>query len=148
MGQWVTPIDSPGEMTARRSCPDTRNRTPPMGLGDGGEQRGHLRLLVPAAVVRRRFRLGWGNFQNVYRLLVDRWEMYDNSGPAPVLVLKETRHEGTVEAKDQEDDASRSSGLAPCGGGSHRAGAPQRHAGLCHAEERSDRRRREPTRPQ
>ncbi len=41
---------------------------------------------VPADVVRRRFRLGWHNFQRVYRPLVDRWELYDNSGPRPTLL--------------------------------------------------------------
>ncbi len=41
---------------------------------------------VPAAVVRRRFRLGWRNFEQVYRSLVDHWELYDNSGPIPVLL--------------------------------------------------------------
>jgi predicted ABC-type ATPase len=41
---------------------------------------------VPAAVVRRRFKKGWGNFELIYRPLVDRWMLYDNSGAAPVLL--------------------------------------------------------------
>lgn len=41
---------------------------------------------VPAAVVRRRFRLGWENFERLYRPRVDHWELYENSGDAPVLL--------------------------------------------------------------
>jgi predicted ABC-type ATPase len=41
---------------------------------------------VPAAVVRRRFQLGWKNFEGLYRPLVDRWELYDNSGATPVFL--------------------------------------------------------------
>ncbi len=41
---------------------------------------------VPASVVRRRFKLGWKNFEELYRPLVDHWEVYDNSGARPVLV--------------------------------------------------------------
>ena len=41
---------------------------------------------VPEAVVRRRFRAGWRNFERVYRDLVDEWAIYDNSGAAPVLL--------------------------------------------------------------
>ena len=43
---------------------------------------------VPEAVVRRRFRAGWSNFELIYRDLVDEWVIYDNSGSSPVL-LKE-----------------------------------------------------------
>jgi predicted ABC-type ATPase len=43
---------------------------------------------VAAAVVRRRFRLGWNNFENVYRPLVNRWVLYDNSGPIPMILAK------------------------------------------------------------
>lgn len=46
---------------------------------------------VPEAVVRRRFRAGWSNFECVYRDLVDEWTVFDNSGTAPV-VLAEGRH--------------------------------------------------------
>jgi len=41
---------------------------------------------VPEAVVRRRFRAGWRNFERVYRDLVDAWVIHDNSGTTPVLV--------------------------------------------------------------
>lgn len=43
---------------------------------------------VPEAVVRRRFRAGWNNFERVYRDLVDEWTVYDNSGTAPVLLAE------------------------------------------------------------
>jgi predicted ABC-type ATPase len=41
---------------------------------------------VPARVVRRRFKAGWTNFEQVYRALVDQWMLYDNSGSTPVLL--------------------------------------------------------------
>ena len=41
---------------------------------------------VPEAVIRRRFRAGWRNFENIYRELVDEWKIYDNSGSEPVLL--------------------------------------------------------------
>lgn len=41
---------------------------------------------VAASVVRRRFRYGWRNFEQVYRALVDHWEVYDNSGDTPILL--------------------------------------------------------------
>ena len=43
---------------------------------------------VPAAVIRRRFSAGFRNFENRYKMLVDAWVRYDNSGPQPVLVAK------------------------------------------------------------
>lgn len=46
---------------------------------------------VPDAVVHRRFRKGWRNFEQVYRELVDEWIVYDNSGDAPLLVDRGTR---------------------------------------------------------
>lgn len=46
---------------------------------------------VPESVIRRRFRAGWRNFENVYRDLVDAWAVYDNSGDAPMLVAEGKR---------------------------------------------------------
>jgi predicted ABC-type ATPase len=40
---------------------------------------------VPRADVLRRFVRGWQNFP-AYRALADAWTVYDNSGPAPVLL--------------------------------------------------------------
>lgn len=47
------------------------------------QQGGHA---VPEAVIRRRFSAGRGNFARIYRLLVDDWVLYDNTGAAPVLL--------------------------------------------------------------
>ncbi len=41
---------------------------------------------VPEAVIRRRFHASWRNFGKVYRSLVDEWQIYDNSGPKPILL--------------------------------------------------------------
>jgi predicted ABC-type ATPase len=41
---------------------------------------------VPETTIRRRFRNGLDNFHRLYRPLVDAWALYDNSGPAPVLL--------------------------------------------------------------
>ena len=41
---------------------------------------------IPGDVVRRRFAVGWRNFQEVYKQLVDAWVLYDNSGDAPVMI--------------------------------------------------------------
>lgn len=40
---------------------------------------------VPPADVLRRFKRGWQNFP-VYRTMADAWAVYDNSGPAPILI--------------------------------------------------------------
>jgi predicted ABC-type ATPase len=37
-------------------------------------------------VIRRRFALGWRNFTELYRPLVDSWRVYDNSGETPILL--------------------------------------------------------------
>ena len=47
------------------------------------EQGGHD---VPESVIRRRFTKSAGNFANLYRPLVDRWAVYDNSGTRPLLI--------------------------------------------------------------
>lgn len=41
---------------------------------------------VPEDVVRRRFRQGLHNFINLYKLSVDAWIFYDNSGNYPALL--------------------------------------------------------------
>jgi predicted ABC-type ATPase len=41
---------------------------------------------IPETVVRPRYARGLANFFEVYRSLSDRWLMYDNSGPQPLLV--------------------------------------------------------------
>lgn len=51
------------------------------------KQGGHF---VPEEVVRRRFDAGLRNFENLYRGLVDRWNLYDNSGDRPRLLAAGT----------------------------------------------------------
>jgi predicted ABC-type ATPase len=46
-------------------------------------QGGHA---VPEDVIRRRFTLGWENFQTLYRPLVDSWILYDCGGQAPSIL--------------------------------------------------------------
>jgi predicted ABC-type ATPase len=41
---------------------------------------------VPPVDVMRRFERSWTNFQSVYRLLVNAWTVYDNSGIQPRLL--------------------------------------------------------------
>lgn len=40
---------------------------------------------VPDDVIRRRFAAGLRNFEQVYRVTVDAWAVYDNAGDKPVL---------------------------------------------------------------
>jgi predicted ABC-type ATPase len=46
------------------------------------------RVACDSFAIRRRFRLGWRNFEQIYCPLVDHWELYDNSGDAPILLGK------------------------------------------------------------
>lgn len=46
-------------------------------------QGGHC---VPRADILRRFHRGWKNFTQTYRLAVDAWAVYNNSGDAPTLI--------------------------------------------------------------
>mgnify|MGYP007118330597 CR=1 FL=1 len=41
---------------------------------------------VPEHVIRRRYESGWKNFHQIYKILVDAWVLYDNSGEQPLLV--------------------------------------------------------------
>ena len=41
---------------------------------------------IPEDIIRRRYQMGWKNFQEVYKDLVDAWVLYDNSGKKPVLL--------------------------------------------------------------
>jgi|ERR1700752_836640 len=44
---------------------------------------------VASADIRRRFKSGLSNFDEIYRDLVDKWEQYDNSGSTPQLISEE-----------------------------------------------------------
>ncbi|WP_027390250.1 zeta toxin family protein [Chrysiogenes arsenatis] len=46
-------------------------------------QGGHV---IPDPVIRRRFVAGWQYFDNLYRPLLDCWQVYDNSGEEPILL--------------------------------------------------------------
>ena len=50
---------------------------------------------VPEQVIRRRFNSGLRNFKTVYRLCVDDWLWYNNSGTTPVLLEKKDDDERT-----------------------------------------------------
>lgn len=41
---------------------------------------------VPRADVLRRFKRGWAKFCSIYQPLADRWAIYENSGPTPILL--------------------------------------------------------------
>ncbi len=43
---------------------------------------------IPENVIRRRYEAGWRNFQTIYRILPDSWQVFDNSGPTPVMIDK------------------------------------------------------------
>jgi predicted ABC-type ATPase len=43
---------------------------------------------VPADVVQRRFVVGWRNFEQVYKPLVDSWELHENSGGKPTKIAE------------------------------------------------------------
>ncbi len=41
---------------------------------------------IPEPVIRRRFVMGWNNFQRRYKQAVDDWALYDNAGAEPVML--------------------------------------------------------------
>lgn len=41
---------------------------------------------IPEPVIRRRFAMGWNNFQRHYKQAVDDWALYDNAGAEPVML--------------------------------------------------------------
>ena len=47
------------------------------------QQGGHN---VSESIIRRRFKDGWKNFNEVYKNIVDAWVLYENSGDKPVLL--------------------------------------------------------------
>jgi predicted ABC-type ATPase len=46
---------------------------------------------VPEQVIRRRYETGWSNFNRMYKTLIDRWFLYDNSGRVPIVLEKGAR---------------------------------------------------------
>jgi predicted ABC-type ATPase len=52
---------------------------------------------VPLSDLQRRYRRSVRNFLELYRPLADRWDAYENSGPAPLLVARGSGHtEGEI----------------------------------------------------
>jgi predicted ABC-type ATPase len=43
---------------------------------------------IPEHVIRRRYERSWTNFQQIYKLLTDKWILFDNSYNFPVLIEK------------------------------------------------------------
>jgi predicted ABC-type ATPase len=41
---------------------------------------------IPEPIIRRRFVMGWNNFQKRYKQAVDDWALYDNAGAEPVIL--------------------------------------------------------------
>ena len=41
---------------------------------------------IPENVIRRRFEVGWRNFNELYKPLVDQWTLYNNSGIRPLVL--------------------------------------------------------------
>ncbi len=43
---------------------------------------------VPEEIVKRRFTTGLSNFENIYKPIVDKWVLYDNSGETPKKITE------------------------------------------------------------
>lgn len=65
-------------------------------VGEGGHD-------IPEAIVRRRFERGKANFRELYRNVADEWQVYDNSGGAPVFVVESEGWQGVREARPVRD---------------------------------------------
>ena len=65
-----------------------RLRTPEMAIARVRQRVSEGGHDVSEAVVRRRYRAGWHNFERIYRDMVDEWAIYDNSGTVPVLIAE------------------------------------------------------------
>lgn len=59
--------------------PDSAVARVAMRVSQGGHD-------IPEETIRRRFQAGLSNFHGVYKSLVEKWEYFDNSGVAPVLI--------------------------------------------------------------
>ncbi|MCX5858152.1 MAG: zeta toxin family protein [Deltaproteobacteria bacterium] len=46
---------------------------------------------VPEQTIRRRFTAGLGNFEEIYKPIVDEWALYDNSSSRPILIEEEAK---------------------------------------------------------
>lgn len=48
---------------------------------------------IPEAVIRRRFKAGLKNLEEVYKSIVDGWIIYDNTGLTPVMIERSRENE-------------------------------------------------------
>ena len=55
------------------------------------KQGGHF---IAEDVIKRRYRSGWDNFQQLYAPLVNDWAIYDNSEDQPLLIEWSEKHDG------------------------------------------------------
>lgn len=63
-------------------------------VGERVRMGGHA---VPLVDLQRRFRRSAHNFVELYRPLANRWEVFENSGPVPLLVARGSGHtEGEI----------------------------------------------------
>lgn len=63
--------------------PDSAVARVAMRVSQGGHD-------IPEETIRRRFDAGLRNFHLVYKTLAEKWEYFDNSGMAPVLIQEGT----------------------------------------------------------
>ena len=54
---------------------------------------------IPEPVIRRRFPIGWSNFNSIYRDIVDEWAVYDSSGDTPKLMKENS---GAMTSRNQQ----------------------------------------------
>ncbi len=54
------------------------------------KQGGHS---IEQDVIKRRYRAGWDNFQNIYASLANDWAVYDNSENQPLLIEWSEKHD-------------------------------------------------------
>jgi len=78
-------------MVKRERLPDSMFCTVCVTLRQGrytfcpGIQEQRSELSIPEPIIRRRFEQGWSNFQSIYKVLVDSWQVYDAMKTPPVL---------------------------------------------------------------
>ena len=87
---------------------------------------------VPEDVVRRRFAHGIANFER-YKLLVDSWQLYDNSDAPPFYWMKVDCHESTCLSLERPRSAKSPASVVARFREGAPAGGANRHA-FCRAQ--------------
>ena len=85
---------------------------------------------VPEVVIRRRFVHGIQNFDR-YKVLVDSWQLYDNSDAPPVLLDESLYHESTCLALERPRPAKSPAGIDARFRKSASTGRTNRHHVCC-----------------